>query len=183
MSDPTSRDRLIRAASNLFRQKGYSGVGLSEILKEAGLPKGSLYYHFPKGKQELAEAATRWAGAWLERLLDATFAQAESFDQGALMVCETISAEVASQTHVSACPVLSILQAAPLEPQLQITAQDVYGSWTKCIEKHAKRMGSPQPEEAAFSLHCKLQGAWVIAFAQQSNAAFTQLARELRAKI
>ena len=56
MSDPTSRDKLIRTASNLFRQKGYSGVGLSELLKEAGLPKGSLYYHFPGGKRQLAEA-------------------------------------------------------------------------------------------------------------------------------
>ena len=141
MSDPTSRDKLIRTASNLFRQKGYSGVGLSELLKEAGLPKGSLYYHFPNGKQELAEAATRWAGAWLERLLDTTFAQAESFDEGALMVCDAIASEVTSQPHVPACPVLSILQAAPLEPRLQITAQEVYGSWTKCIEKHVKRLG------------------------------------------
>ena len=183
MSDPTSRDKLIRTASNLFRQKGYSGVGLSELLKEAGLPKGSLYYHFPNGKQELAEAATRWAGAWLERLLDATFAQAESFNEGALMVCDAIATEVTSQTHVPACPVLSILQAAPLEPRLQITAQEVYGSWTKCIEKHAKRLGHPRPNDAAFSLHCKLQGAWIIAFAQQSNAPFAQLARTLDQKL
>lgn len=179
MSDPTSRDRLIRTASKLFRRKGYSGVGLSEILKEAGLPKGSLYYHFPNGKQELAEAATRWAGDWLERLLDMTFEQAETFDEGALKVCEAIAAEVTSQTHVPACPVLSILQAAPIEPRLQTTAQEVYSGWTECIEKHAARLAHPAPAEAAFSLHCKLQGTWIIAFAQQSNAPFTQLAQEL----
>lgn len=181
MSDPTSRDKLIRTASKLFRQKGYSGVGLSEILREAGLPKGSLYYHFPNGKQELAEAATRWAGDWLEQLLDATFMRAESFDEGALGVCEAIATEATSDTHVPACPVLSILQAAPQEPRLQITAQEVYDSWTKCIAKHAKRLGHPRPDEIAFSLHCKLQGAWIIAYAQQSNAPFAQLARELKA--
>ncbi|MGD9864998.1 MAG: TetR family transcriptional regulator, partial [Pseudodonghicola sp.] len=61
MDDSSSRDRLIRAASGLFRRRGYAGVGVSEILTVAELPKGSLYHHFPGGKRELAEAATLWA--------------------------------------------------------------------------------------------------------------------------
>ena len=48
--EPTSRDRLVTAATRLFRQRGYDGTGLAEILSEAGVPKGSLYHHFPDGK-------------------------------------------------------------------------------------------------------------------------------------
>ena len=94
MSDHNSRETLVRTASRLFRQKGYSGVGLTEILKEAGLPKGSLYYHFPGGKAELADAATRWAGAWLEGLLNRTFGAATRFEGGALATCEAIATAV-----------------------------------------------------------------------------------------
>ncbi|WP_333696765.1 TetR/AcrR family transcriptional regulator, partial [Phaeobacter italicus] len=65
MSSNENRDKLIRTASRLFRSKGYDGVGLKEILAAADLPKGSLYYHFPGGKVELADAATRWAGDWV----------------------------------------------------------------------------------------------------------------------
>ena len=69
MSDHNSRETLVRAASRLFRQKGYSGVGLTEILKEAGLPKGSLYYHFPGGKAELpTEQEIDQALDYLERV-------------------------------------------------------------------------------------------------------------------
>lgn len=183
MTNQSSRNKLIRTASRLFRQKGYSGVGLSEILKETGLPKGSLYYHFPNGKRALAEAATRWAGEWLETLLDQNFSKADSFEVGALEVCDAISTAVTSQTRVPACPVLSILQAAPMEPLLQVTAEEVYDGWSRCIERHAKRLGHPKPSEAAFSLHCKLQGAWIIAFAQQSNAPFLMLRNELSQEI
>lgn len=49
-----TQERLIRVATRLFQQRGYHGVGLNEILVEADAPKGSLYYHFPGGKSELA---------------------------------------------------------------------------------------------------------------------------------
>ena len=40
-NEPTTRDRLVTAATRLFRQRGYDGTGLAEILAEAGVPKGS----------------------------------------------------------------------------------------------------------------------------------------------
>lgn len=51
------KDALIETAARLFRVRGYSGVGLNEILEESGVPKGSLYYYFPEGKEQLAIAA------------------------------------------------------------------------------------------------------------------------------
>ena len=53
----SARERILRAAIGLFQQRGYHGVGLSEILAEAEAPKGSLYHHFPEGKAQLAVQA------------------------------------------------------------------------------------------------------------------------------
>ncbi|MCA2012197.1 TetR/AcrR family transcriptional regulator [Cereibacter sphaeroides] len=183
MTQSDNRDLLIRTASRLFRQKGYDGVGLKEILDAANLPKGSLYYHFPEGKRALADAATRWAGDWLERLLSRCFEDAPSFEAGSLAACESLLKAVACDDTVPACPVLSILQAAPSEPALRQTAKDVYGGWTRCLARHAARLGHPEPEAAAFSLHIRLQGAWVLAYAQQSGSPFRHLADELRRAI
>lgn len=47
-----SRNKIIKAASVLFRQKGYNGVGLIEIAESAGLTKGTFYAHF-KSKRDL----------------------------------------------------------------------------------------------------------------------------------
>jgi TetR/AcrR family transcriptional repressor of lmrAB and yxaGH operons len=56
-SKTDSREKIVAAASKLFQLKGYTATGLNEILRESGAPKGSLYYYFPNGKEELALAA------------------------------------------------------------------------------------------------------------------------------
>lgn len=49
-----SKDRMISAARRLFRERGYFGTALSEVVAESSAPRGSLYFHFPGGKEELA---------------------------------------------------------------------------------------------------------------------------------
>lgn len=53
-SDSDTRARLLEAALLLFRQRGYHGVVIRDILEHARAPKGSLYHHFPGGKDQLA---------------------------------------------------------------------------------------------------------------------------------
>jgi TetR/AcrR family transcriptional repressor of lmrAB and yxaGH operons len=48
-----TKSLIIEIATNLFQQKGYKGVGVNEILKVCNITKGSLYHHFPNGKEEL----------------------------------------------------------------------------------------------------------------------------------
>ncbi len=55
-----TRDRLVRSAVILFQQRGYHATGITDILQHAEIPKGSLYHHFPGGKESLAIAALDW---------------------------------------------------------------------------------------------------------------------------
>lgn len=57
MVKTNTKDLFIDAASSLFACKGYNATGISEILKQSNAPKGSLYYHFPQGKEQLADEA------------------------------------------------------------------------------------------------------------------------------
>jgi len=70
---PGTRERLIAAMTDALRRRGLHGIGLTELLAQAGAPKGVLYHHFPGGKTELAVAAiddvvARMLG-WLDGLL------------------------------------------------------------------------------------------------------------------
>ena len=49
-----SKARMITAARRLFREHGYLGTALSDVIAESAAPRGSLYFHFPGGKEELA---------------------------------------------------------------------------------------------------------------------------------
>src|SRR5271155_3224823 len=55
-----TRERILRSALLLFQGKGYHATGLAEILERAQAPKGSLYHHFPGGKEALAIATLDW---------------------------------------------------------------------------------------------------------------------------
>ena len=72
-----TRARLIRAAVTLYQTQGYHATGVAAILSHAGVPKGSLYHHFPDGKQALTVAAV----AWLSEEMSGRFARAT---QGAI---------------------------------------------------------------------------------------------------
>ncbi|AKF51159.1 MULTISPECIES: TetR/AcrR family transcriptional regulator [Pseudomonas] len=49
------RQHIIDVARSLMTNKGYTAVGLAEVLSTAGVPKGSFYYYF-KSKEEFGQA-------------------------------------------------------------------------------------------------------------------------------
>ncbi|WP_211749276.1 TetR/AcrR family transcriptional regulator [Paenibacillus sp. Marseille-Q4541] len=61
-----SRENILAAATRLFHLQGYHATGLNQILKESGAPKGSLYYHFPNGKEQLAIEAVHMMADFVE---------------------------------------------------------------------------------------------------------------------
>jgi TetR/AcrR family transcriptional regulator, transcriptional repressor for nem operon len=53
-----SRKRILEAAATLFREKGFEGVGLADIMKAAGLTHGGFYGHFGSKEDLEAQALT-----------------------------------------------------------------------------------------------------------------------------
>jgi TetR/AcrR family transcriptional regulator, lmrAB and yxaGH operons repressor len=53
-----SKQRMVAAARRLFREHGYLGTALLDVVSESAAPRGSIYFHFPGGKEELATEVT-----------------------------------------------------------------------------------------------------------------------------
>ena len=68
-----TKSLIIEIATTLFQQKGYIGVGLSEILKACNISKGSLYHHFPNGKEELLIACLQTLEETITKDIDQIF--------------------------------------------------------------------------------------------------------------
>jgi AcrR family transcriptional regulator len=62
-----THDRIVEVAARAIRRSGYAGIGVADIMKEAGLTHGGFYAHFASREALLAEAADR-AGAEAVRL-------------------------------------------------------------------------------------------------------------------
>ena len=63
-----SRARMIHAAAELFRQRGYHATTFTDVIRDSGAPRGSTYFHFPGGKAELAREAIARAGDEVEEM-------------------------------------------------------------------------------------------------------------------
>lgn len=51
-----SRRRILNAASGLYREKGFDGVGVADIMEAAGMTHGGFYRHFPSKEALISEA-------------------------------------------------------------------------------------------------------------------------------
>jgi TetR/AcrR family transcriptional repressor of lmrAB and yxaGH operons len=55
-----SRASMVRSAASLIGTQGVTATSFSEVLADSGAPRGSIYHHFPEGKNQLARDAIRW---------------------------------------------------------------------------------------------------------------------------
>ena len=69
----STKERFLDATAELFRRYGYTGTGLKQIVASANAPFGSLYHHFPKGKEQLAEEVIRRSGQMYFELVTAIY--------------------------------------------------------------------------------------------------------------
>ena len=85
------------ATQELLRRRGYAASGLGEIVARSGAPKGSLYFHFPGGKQELAIAAMERSAAQLRDAMAAILDSSEDLDDGIGRLIDALAAGSSSR--------------------------------------------------------------------------------------
>lgn len=163
--EPTTKDRLIAAATRLFRQRGYDGTGLAEILAEAGVPKGSLYHHFPDGKADLACAAADWTAAEIVRVVDDSFRAANDWRQGATTFCFKMAKLFDILNSADACPIFGLLFEGPDHARFRDNAAHAFNRIIAGAAQHGERLGlaPAAAHEAAETLMIGFQGSWTLA--------------------
>src|SRR2546425_8835456 len=60
-----SRTKMVRSAASLIRRRGLSRASFADIVADSGAPRGSIYHHFPQGKDQLAKEAIRATSDWV----------------------------------------------------------------------------------------------------------------------
>ncbi len=165
-----ARSRLIHAASELFRQRGYDGVGLTEILEVSGAPKGSFYHHFPEGKEQLAQACIHHAGEQIGIFLDTAMIAAPDFATGIRQFVSGIAGWFERSGFREGCPITSIVLArVPQSSQLTEAASAVIGDWQQRLLVHAARFGTEITPNDAEVLLILIEGAWILGRIRQSK--------------
>ena len=129
-----SRSRMIHAASELFGQRGYHATAFSDVIEGSGAPRGSIYFHFPGGKHELAREATALAGDEIE----VTVAEAASHaaDPASLIraLAEGMVQRLEASDYKHGCSIATmVLELAPYDEELTVEFDSVFARWRAAL--------------------------------------------------
>jgi len=179
---PKHRGAIVRAAATLFRRNGYAATGINEIAEVAGAPKGSLYHYFPDGKDQIAEAAVRFAGkgvvATLEKL------EREHRTAAAMMraYCRLLVGWMAKSGFRDGCPIsTTLLESAPQSPEIAIAGREAFANWRAVIARALLRDGFSRQEARRLSTLAisALEGSLILARVDCSAGPIEDVARSL----
>ncbi|WP_424746376.1 TetR/AcrR family transcriptional regulator [Mycobacterium sp.] len=185
-----SRAALIDTAGTLFRRQGYAATGLNQILDDAGVKAGSLYHHFPGGKQELAAAVVESAGAQIERVLRAALADDAPVAAVVDRWLDMLAAGLAADCR-DGCPVEPIAtESVHASDLVRRAAARAFDSWCAAIAERLRKDGwdSTRADQTALAVVSIVEGALVLsrtsgdvaALRAAKNAAQSLLLSEIR---
>jgi TetR/AcrR family transcriptional repressor of lmrAB and yxaGH operons len=187
----SAREDMLAAAVELFRARGYAGVGVAELLEKSGAPRGSLYFHFPGGKEQIGAEAVRRVGEEVaQRFRDLRLSGVDlaTFIE---RVFKTTAKEAKERHYTASCPMAAIAVGFGKEhPKLQSAVRDAFLSWEHEIALAAQAEGMNEVNANAFAsaMLTAIEGAFVVSKAQESSTphinashAMQALARALRA--
>jgi AcrR family transcriptional regulator len=159
-----TRERILYATAELFRRQGYNGTGLKQVVAEAEAPFGSLYHHFPGGKQELGEEVIGMAGAFFQALVTAVY-DAEATPEASVRAVFTGAAETLAATdYEDACPIATVaLEVASTDDRLRRATAAVFEQWVAAL---AERLGD---RGKALAVIAALEGGFVLCRAARST--------------
>ena len=183
---PRHRGAIVRAAAALFRRNGYSATGINEIAEVSGAPKGSLYHYFPGGKEQIAEAAVRFAGAGVVATLEQLEQAHSSAASMILAYCELLAGWMAKSGFRDGCPIATtLLESAPQSAEMAAAGREAFAGWCAVIARALVRDGFGEAEARRLSTLTvsSLEGALILARVEASARPIEDVARALGAAL
>jgi TetR/AcrR family transcriptional regulator, lmrAB and yxaGH operons repressor len=137
-----SRSRMIHAAAQLFRQRGYHATAFSDVVQASGAPRGSIYFHFPGGKEELAREATVLAGDEIEQMVAQAAGQTDGPGSFVRALGDMVAARLEGSDYRSGCAIATmVLELAPQNEQLSGDFEKVFERWRQALARQFETWG------------------------------------------
>jgi AcrR family transcriptional regulator len=178
---PGPRERMVFGAAQLIRRDGVASTGMREVAAHAQAPRGSLQHYFPGGKEQLVNEAVGWAGRYAGNRIDRFLAALPTPTPSGLFA-EMVSQwtdEYETAGFAGGCPVAAATVDCAVSTREAAAA--AFATWTGSVARALTDMGVPGERAGALAtlMIGALEGAILIARAEQNVRALTSVSREL----
>jgi len=161
-----SKEKTLSAAVKLFSQRGYHGTGLQDILEAGGAPRGSLYFHFPKGKEQIGEAAVQLGTDGVRQFITDAAQTSGNVQAFLVKLARGMAANLERSGYREGCPVATTaLETAAQSDVLGRAARTAFQTWEQEIKRALISFGmtANQADRTATAVLSQLEGALLLA--------------------
>lgn len=173
-----TKTKMIEGTLKAIATKGPKASSFSELIKATGTPRGSIYHHFPGGKDELVSAAIKLAG---QQTLESI---ARTRGEPAQVVAEvflTTWRQLLTTTNFTiGCSVVAVSISSDNKSLLK-TANSIFRAWQKLLSELLKIGGLTQANAVATAtmLIAGAEGAIILSRAKRSIEPFDSVTKSL----
>jgi len=161
-----SKGKTLAAAARLFRQQGYHGTALHDILTAGGSPRGSLYFHFPKGKEQIGAAALTLAGEAVRQAIAKAAETSENAEMFLTRIVRSMASDLEKSDYKEGCPIATTaLETAAQSEVLGAATRSAFQKWELEIKRGLFRFGmsAGDADLVATLVLSQLEGALLLA--------------------
>jgi len=159
----STRRNMLVSAAEVLRERGAAGVTIDEVLTRSGAPRGSVYHHFPEGRNQILTEALRYAGDAITATID------DAADRGATTLLrqfvEFWDRLLTGSDFTAGCPVVAAaIGCADDEPQLAAVAGEIFSRWRDALTRAFVADGFDESDAGSLAVMsiASLEGAVVL---------------------
>ncbi len=175
---------MLSAAIELFRARGFEGVGVAELLSKAKAPRGSLYFHFPGGKEQIGAEVVERVGAQVAGQFRALHESGVDMITFVDRVFKTTARECKERDYCASCPMAAIAAGFGSDnPKLAAALRTAFASWEHEVALAAEARGMTPANATLFgsAMLTAIEGAFIVSKAQGTADAHINASRAITA--
>lgn len=175
-----TRKKMLISAAEVMRERGAAGVTIDEVLCRSGAPRGSVYYHFPEGRNQILTEALRYSGDSITAMID----DAAGWGARALLreFVEFWERLLIEGDFAAGCPVVAAaIGSTDDELALSNEAGDILGRWCAALTRAFVNDGFSDDDAASLAVMsvAALEGAIVLSRSSRSIDPLHQVGDQL----
>jgi TetR/AcrR family transcriptional regulator, lmrAB and yxaGH operons repressor len=171
----SAKQQILEAAARLFEKQGYHATGLNEIIRESGAPKGSLYYYFPDGKEQIGAETALWSAGQMSERIRHGLSQSDNPAEAVRLLALGIAGAVEQSGFAAGGPLMMLAaESAVRSERVNAACREAYGQ----LQAAFAEKFSADDDLAEFVLST-LEGAILLSRVQHSGEPLRRVAEHL----
>ncbi len=175
------RSRMVAAGEDLLSQRGY-GVTMLDVIQRADAPRGSIYYHFPNGKQELAIEVAHKVRREIQEIVARASAKFDDPTAFLQRLLDNHRKRLVNSGYELGCPLMGVVASGEIDsPELEEAVAAAFGTWISCISDalQTKGFSTAHANQLASLFVSGVEGCIVVGRANTSPQPFVDFAKTL----